>query len=468
MKFASFKSKIFLVYPFVKRCVRLVIQTFTVVFRATLDAFIVSRREWKTFRVSFRAARDAFTVARREAWGRFIASRRGARSKSTRRLNKARRIFEKSLGTATDSYNKARDRSRALFRHYIYRVVLVTLILGTVCVPHYQGEQDAHSFTLMNDWRSKQIVPASLSSGTIFSRQPDGQASLILLIDSIGSSIYSGSAEFLTALFFGDRNDQRHVRVTIRHDALQPETLLPKPRHTFLLGTTSSFHFFYECENDMMVKVVRAHMVLIWWARPKCEKGRPFIIPTANIASLEFNPSPGTTSTRPELQNGPPPPKNGKRDGTDGQPEQQQCQWGEKFEVTNFGIGEEVPPASGIEKVKGFVEKARRFNNNQTLQKLRLIGRADITPFQQGSSESCDLNDCLALARARWMRGQLSMNEFQTQIDPQQITIEIAGPRCTDPNVSNCDHALDRGVEVHACWASKDPEQARTPANPPR
>ena len=65
------------------------------------------------------------------------------------------------------------------------------------------------------------------------------------------------------------------VKVTLSQNEPQPET--PQPDRTLLLGTTSSFHIFYECENAL--KNGNA---------PKCGEGHPFIIPTANIASLEF------------------------------------------------------------------------------------------------------------------------------------------------------------------------------------
>ncbi len=83
------------------------------------------------------------------------------------------------------------------------------------------------------------------------------------------------------------KDEERRVRVTLRQDGASPN--IPPSDRTLLLGTTSSFHFFYECgealidENGVALKNKDG--------RPKkCENGRPFIIPTANIASLEFNP----------------------------------------------------------------------------------------------------------------------------------------------------------------------------------
>ena len=83
------------------------------------------------------------------------------------------------------------------------------------------------------------------------------------------------------------KDEERRVRVTLRQDGASPN--IPPPDRTLLLGTTSSFHFFYECgealidKNGVALKNKDERL-------KKCENGRPFIIPTANIASLEFNP----------------------------------------------------------------------------------------------------------------------------------------------------------------------------------
>ena len=76
------------------------------------------------------------------------------------------------------------------------------------------------------------------------------------------------------------RQISESIRVTIRQDTAQPITRLPES--LLLLGTTSSFHFFYECENDKGENAQKAEN------GPECKKGRPVVIPTANIAALEF------------------------------------------------------------------------------------------------------------------------------------------------------------------------------------
>lgn len=112
----------------------------------------------------------------------------------------------------------------------------------------------------------------------------------------------------------------RSVKVTLSQD--RPKT--PLPDRTLFLGTTSRFHFFYECENSLKTgndstdknKTLKKgdaqkdekgtspkvslwdtsrNWILGWWntqkaSAPECENGRPFIIPTTNIVSLEFKP----------------------------------------------------------------------------------------------------------------------------------------------------------------------------------
>lgn len=87
-----------------------------------------------------------------------------------------------------------------------------------------------------------------------------------------------------------DRN--RRVQIALRQDSSQPGTRLPKPDRTLFLGTTSSFHFFYEC-NDPLGPGTDSKCENAG-TDSKREKGRPFIVPTANIASLEFYQDPVT------------------------------------------------------------------------------------------------------------------------------------------------------------------------------
>ena len=95
------------------------------------------------------------------------------------------------------------------------------------------------------------------------------------------------------------------------------------------------------------------------------------------------------------------------------------------------------------------------------LDRLILTGRVDTNKFNsEEKREFYGTQIELARARAEWVHGEL-LKKFPTQIDPQQITLRTAGPQCIDPNTSNCDPALDRAVEVYACWTLKPkPEQA--------
>ena len=73
----------------------------------------------------------------------------------------------------------------------------------------------------------------------------------------------------------------RSVKLTLSQD--RPKT--PLPDRTLFLGATSSFHLFYECAEALKSAD---------GTPKKCGKnGHPFVIPTTNIASLEFIPKDG-------------------------------------------------------------------------------------------------------------------------------------------------------------------------------
>ena len=253
---------------------------------AAWDAFMASRREWKPFTVSFRAAWDAFMASRRftellrTEWKNFT-TRLGPMWKTfIHRLDTAWGIFTKSLNTSKASHRTAQEKYKSFFWRFLYRVVLAMLIFGSVYVPRHQGERAAHA--LVRDLQGE--------TGT--------QVPLISQIDTTLSYINSRLTNNpLTVSLFGKQSSQQepqYVRVTIRQDVAQPTNRLPDS--LLFLGTTSSFHFFYECgvalidENGVVLKNKDE-------TPKKCEEedGRPFVIPTANIASLEFIPA-GTPS----------------------------------------------------------------------------------------------------------------------------------------------------------------------------
>lgn len=66
-------------------------------------------------------------------------------------------------------------------------------------------------------------------------------------------------------------SEENRVSVTLNGGATFPNEGMPNPTSTYILGTTSNFHLFLECESP-----------------DSCDKRMPIVIPSANIASLEF------------------------------------------------------------------------------------------------------------------------------------------------------------------------------------
>lgn len=94
-----------------------------------------------------------------------------------------------------------------------------------------------------------------------------------------------------------------NVRVTIRGDSTQRLTRLPEASRTVLLGTTSAFHFFYECGHPGGTA-----------GEDACERGEPFIVPSDNIAALAYNVSAYASGTKVDSTKG------GSGEGSAGQP----------------------------------------------------------------------------------------------------------------------------------------------------
>ena len=100
------------------------------------------------------------------------------------------------------------------------------------------------------------------------------------------------------------KEQSRFVTVVLNKDFAQAAT---HPLNSaLLLGTTSRFHFFYvdKCEDTQTAdkdsktgNVSNNEKTKTNEKAPECKNGRPFIIPTANIAALEFidteEPDPG-------------------------------------------------------------------------------------------------------------------------------------------------------------------------------
>ena len=92
-------------------------------------------------------------------------------------------------------------------------------------------------------------------------------------------------------------------------------------------------------------------------------------------------------------------------------------------------------------------------NGRFTDRQLLLIGRVDITQLSEQARKDYGSDSGLAQARAKWVRDKLverSQNTEQKEALRRAILLS-AGPLHVGENVSNCDRALDRSVEVWAC-----------------
>lgn len=74
-------------------------------------------------------------------------------------------------------------------------------------------------------------------------------------------------------------NTPQPVRVTIRGGSAS-KTALPKANRTILLGTTSGYHFFFQCNNAPVDETRQL---------TECEGGKPFIVPTDNLAAVSYD-----------------------------------------------------------------------------------------------------------------------------------------------------------------------------------
>ncbi len=172
-----------------------------------------------------------------------------------------------------------------LFRAHIillFITVLFIFLIGIFLVS-WKWPEHLISMVLLHLVSILILIPILLAFGRLFCRllgeEQEYQIkwggrffALILLVEGIVILPFlSGVDDSKAAL----EKESRPVKVELRRGASEAG-ILP-PDRTLLLGTTSSFHIFYECENAL--KNGNA---------PKCGEGHPFIIPTANIASLEF------------------------------------------------------------------------------------------------------------------------------------------------------------------------------------
>ena len=239
------------------------------------------------------------------------------------------------------------------------------------------------------------------------------------------------------------KTDLARVRVTIRQNITTPN---PVPCPVRLIGTTSSFHFFYYPATKQV-----------------------FIVPTANIASLEFKPLKDIEKSDREF-----------------------CETSRHnaHEIANAisnisGPGnhcasgwKKLPPIQSFPEAKYKLDDSRlteltelstklKSPKDKTLQQLMLIGRADAKPLGGQMLQAYGSNNGLAQARAKWVWEELKAREVK--IDPQRVILlsagplhvgEISGGAVSDPDEKK--RAEDRSVEIHACWAPKPAESAES------
>ena len=102
-------------------------------------------------------------------------------------------------------------------------------------------------------------------------------------------------------------------------------------------------------------------------------------------------------------------------------------------------------------------KKLNRKLRNCALQQLVLIGRADTTRLVGQALQNYKSNRGLAQERAKWVWEQLKQ---EATVDRKQVILLNAAFLHTDPG----NYHYDRSVEVHACWAPR-PEQANSSAD---
>ena len=158
----------------------------------------------------------------------------------------------------------------------------------------------------------------------------------------------------------GDKS--RPVQVTIRQDAAHPSTHLPVPGRVLLLGATSSFHLFYACGESE--------------TGSSCQNGRPVIVPTANLASLEFKPPQRSVQEKPWY-------------------------WTEFAPVTHFVTSRhDTLDGPGEEKLQRLFRKMNDCFQGYRLQHLIVTGRVDESIFSN-EKEREFYGTQIKLARAR-------------------------------------------------------------------
>ena len=282
----SFKNYVYFVIRILISLLHSAWTAFIVSVRAAWETYATLRRTvWRTYIASVRAAWKTYTTSFRAAWETYATSVRAA----WKDLGESQETISTKLKELHKRNEESRKEARksfvAFLRRFFYIPIATAFIFATLLMPSYRGEQDAR--VLVASLKSKQVDQISMPSW----------------IRDNTSHIYSAYIRDFPLMVRvlgeqGNQHEAQHVRVALRQDSVQPGTRLPKPDRTLFLGTTSSFHFFYECgdtlnsgadskgQNSLKIPAAQHQKVALG-----CEKGRPFIVPTANIASLEFNPN---------------------------------------------------------------------------------------------------------------------------------------------------------------------------------
>ena len=151
------------------------------------------------------------------------------------------------------------------------------------------------------------LVPVAYCFARIFRRprenEPEARITwggrflvVILLVESTFILPFLSGMDDSKAALNGE--SPRLAKVTLRQDIPPPK--IPLPDLALFLGTTSGFHFFYECEKapknenglgettNGTSSLQGQKTIQEKENNSECQKSRPFIIPTANVSVLKF------------------------------------------------------------------------------------------------------------------------------------------------------------------------------------
>lgn len=417
--------------------------------RAAWGIYTTLRRTvWTTYIASVRIAWKTYTAPFRDAWKTYATSFRAAWEDLKESRQRISTEFKELHSGNQEWRQETRKNFVASLRRFLYIPIAAAFIFATFFMPSYRGEQGARA--LVSDLKSKQVSQIPILSW-----------------------IYDKT--------FGERGNQQeapHVRVALRQDSVQPRTRLPDPDRTLFLGTTSSFHLFYECGDTLNSGTdskgpngPKASGAQHPQGASECEEGRPFIVPTANIASLEFDPKKKEVEPRVSLPDttdacasgwkkmatiGTFP--RGKHHCLEGQPGCPKDSKEGESENGNEPPSELVIPDELLRDLGSLFEAG-------TLQQLMLIGRVDITPLNDETRRRYGSNNGLAQARAKRVWDGLvekwKLDEPEKLDEPkkkallERTILLSAGPLHVGKDVEDTDRAKDRSVEVWACGGPK-------------